>query len=143
MLNNKRIQSSRRRKMIIHNRTYNHAEHYNGEGIMDTLISVVNGVIKHKDAIKSVVDIGKSAVDLGKNIKELVTTHKVTTPKPDSHSVLAPLSPPASLKELPDDVKGVIAKIRALQSGSALASLNAPASLKGLSLEKHDGFKYV
>lgn len=77
--------------MIIHNRN-KHAEEVEGAGLIDTVLSLVNGVIQHKDAIKDVVTTAK-------DIKTLVTS-----------------SDEKVEEEIPEDVKNIIKKIRSLQT---------------------------
>lgn len=77
--------------MIVHNRNIFDGEQYEGSGLIDTVLSLVNGVIQHKDAIKDVVSVAKDAVNIGKDIKTLTAE-----------------------QEIPEDVKNIIARIKTL-----------------------------
>ena len=86
--------------MIVHNRFIYGDEEYEGSGLVDTVLSLVNGVIQHKDAIKDVVSVAKDAVNIGKDIKDMVSK-----------------KPPESENEIPEDVINIIKKIKTLSEG--------------------------
>ena len=46
--------------MIIHNRNSFDGEQYEGSGLIDTVLSLVNSVLQHKDAIS----VAKDAVNI-------------------------------------------------------------------------------
>jgi len=80
--------------MIVHNRNIFNVEQYEGSGLIDTVLSLVNGVIQHKDVIKDVVNIGK-------DIKTLTQKQK-------------PIADTNTEQEIPEDVKNIITKIKTL-----------------------------
>jgi len=88
--------------MIVHNRNIFDGEQYEGSGLIDTVLSLVNGVIQHKDAIKDVVSVAKDAVNIGKDIKTL-TQKTIDTEQ-----------------EIPEDIKNIIAKIKILSEKQSL-----------------------
>ena len=67
-------------------------------------MSVINGVIQHRDLISKTVNAAKDLYSVGKEVKNLVTSK-------------AESKPPDNVKEVSD----IINKIRALQSGSGFA----------------------
>lgn len=78
-----------------------------GEGLADIvkpIMSVINGVIQHRDLISKTVNAAKDLYSVGKEVKNLVTSK-------------AESKPPDNVKEVSD----IISKIRALQSGSGFA----------------------
>ena len=87
--------------MIVHNRGIYTSEEYEGSGLVDTVLSLINGVIQHKDAIKDVVSVAKDAVSIGKDVKSML---------------------PIERDEVPDDVKRIVKKIKALSEGSGANS---------------------
>ena len=89
--------------MIIHNRNIYNSEEYNGSGLIDSVLSLVNGVIQHKDAIKDVVTVAKDVVNIGKDVKGIVKSEAKEEAKEKD--------------EVPEDVKNIIKKIKALSEG--------------------------
>lgn len=78
-----------------------------GEGIADIvkpIMSVINGVIQHRDLISKSVNAAKELYSVGKEVKNLVNS-KAQTKAPAS------------------EVNDIINKIRALQSGSGFAQV--------------------
>ena len=97
--------------MIIHNRNGYSSEEYNGSGLIETVLSLVNGVIQFKDAIKDVVSVAKDVVNIGKDVKSMVKKDK-KDPIMDSITVQP--------QEVPEDVKDIIKKIKSLSEGKGV-----------------------
>ena len=96
--------------MIIHNRDIYNSDEYSGSGLIDTVLSLVNGVIQHKDAIKDVVTVAKDVVNIGKDVKSIVTG------KEKKEDPLVSIVQPQR-DEVPEDVKNIIKKIKSLSEG--------------------------
>ena len=92
--------------MIIHNRDIYNSEEYSGSGLIDTVLSLVNGVIQHKDAIKDVVTVAKDVVNIGKDVKSMVKKDPLNT-----------IVQPAS-QEVPEDIKAIVKHIKYLSMGN-------------------------
>ena len=107
--------------MIIHNRDIYNSEEYNGTGLIDTVLSLVNGVIQHKDAIKDVVTVAKDVINIGKDVKGMVEAKE---------KAKNPLSIEAE-DEVPEDVKNIIKKIKSLSEGRGDAGGGALSSVPG------------
>ena len=97
--------------MIIYNRNIYNSEEYNGSGLIDSVLSLVNGVIQHKDAIKDVVTVAKDVINIGKDVKGMVEAEAKGKEKAKN-----PLSIEAE-EEVPEDVKNIIKKIKSLSEG--------------------------
>ena len=115
--------------MIIHNRDIYNSEEYSGSGLIDTVLSLVNGVIQHKDAIKDVVTVAKDVVNIGKDVKSMVgdsgdsgASNRASNrakEKKDS-SVKEPLSTIVQPQEseVPEDIKSIVKHIKYLSMGN-------------------------
>lgn len=100
--------------MIIHNRDIYNSEEYSGSGLIDTVLSLVNGVIQHKDAIKDVVTVAKDVVNIGKDVKSMVGDSRTTSQKKDPINTIVQ---PAS-QEVPEDIKAIVKHIKYLSMGN-------------------------
>ena len=105
--------------MIIHNRDIFVDESMVGSGIVDNALSIINGVIQHKDAIRDVVSIGKDVVSIGKDIATSTIRNNVS-----------PEGKENPVEEVPEDVKSIIRKIKRLQSAPTGGALQPPGQFK-------------
>lgn len=77
-----------------------------GEGIGDFIkpvMSIINGVIQHKDLLAKSVNAAKDIYAIGKDVKHIVSKNR--------HKQEEPVAAP----EISNEVKGIINKIRELQ----------------------------
>ena len=102
--------------MIIHNRDNYSSDEYSGSGLIETVLSLVNGVIQHKDAIKDVVTVAKDVVNIGKDVKSMVEAKEKAKEKKDSPISII-VQPQEAKEEVPEDVKNIIKKIKFLSEG--------------------------
>lgn len=99
--------------MIVHKRGKDRIRKQ-GEGIADIvkpIMSVINGVIQHRDLISKSVNAAKELYSVGKEVKNLVNSKAQTK------------APASSLSNNEIEVNDIINKIRALQSGSGFAQV--------------------